>query len=133
MSGKSLEPLQQAVYGVLMGDSALMAIVTGVYDLVPESAALPYLAFERSSARDASSFGAPAERVSMELVAYSREGGRKRALDIHERVHALLDRQSPALAGGQSIVWMRIEQTRVQLLGDGITWRAIASLVALVE
>jgi hypothetical protein len=133
MSGMSLEPLQKAVYAALTADATLMAMVTGVYDRVPERTALPYLLFGQGEARDASTGTTEEEEARLELLAYSREGGRKQALDILERVHLLLHRQSPVLSGGYRLVWLRVEQAGAQMQSDGMTWRGIATLRAWVE
>lgn len=133
MSGISLELVQKALYATLTADAPLMALVTGVYDRVPERTAYPYLMFGSSSARDASNASAESEVLRMELWAFSREGGRKQALDIMERVHLVLHHQYPALTGGWRVVWLRVDNVQVQMLADGITWQAVATLNALAE
>lgn len=133
MSGMSLEPVQKAVYTALTGDTALAALVTGVYDRVPERTALPYLVFGNATTKDASTTTLDGETVRLELAVYSREGGRKQVLDILERVHAVLHQQALTLTGGWRVVWLRVERVNVDMLGDGMTWRGVAELNLLVE
>lgn len=133
MSAAGCEPLQKAVYDALVADSALMALVSGVYDRVPEGAALPYVVFADSTSRDASNASDDAERIALELNVFSRSGGRKQVLDILERLHIALHHQALALTGGWRVVWMRAEQTRVRMLGDGMTWQGATVVLALVE
>ncbi len=133
MSGISLELAQKALYATLTADASLMALVTWVYDRVPERTAYPYLMFGPGRARDASNATAEAEMLRMELWAFSREGGRKQALDIMERVHLVLHHQYPSLTGGWRVVWLRVENVQIQLLADGITWQAVATLNMLTE
>lgn len=133
MSGLGCEPLQKAIYDALTADSALMALVTGLYDRVPEGTAMPYVLFSQATAKDASNATDPAEEIRLELRVYSRSGGRKQALDVLERIHTVLHFQAPALSGGGWIVWMRVEHARVEMLRDGMTWQGTAAVVALVE
>lgn len=133
MSGVGAEALHKAVYEALTADSALMALISGVYDRVPEGTALPYVVFDRTESSDASSGADEAERIALGLNVYSRSGGRKQVLDIMERLHAVLHHQTPVLTGGWRAVWMRVDTARVRMLGDGMTWQGVASVSALVE
>lgn len=133
MSAAGYEPLQKAVYNALVADSALMALVSGVYDRVPEGAALPYVVFADVASRDASNASDAAERIELEINVYSRGGGRKETLDILERLHAALHRQAPVLTGGWRMVWMRADAARVRMLGDGMTWQGNTLVSALIE
>lgn len=133
MSGMSLEPTQKAVYTALTGDAALSALVTGVYDRVPERTVFPYLVFGNSGGVDAATNTSDGASVRMELAAYSREGGRKQVLEILERIHAALHQQALTLTGGWRLVWLRVERVRAEMLSDGMTWRGVAELAALTE
>lgn len=133
MSALALEPLQKAVYQALTGDVTLMTLISGVYDHVPEDSVLPYLAFGQSASRDVSNNSDAAERVRLELLAYSRSGGRKQALDMLERVHAVLHHQEPSPSGGWRIVSLQVESAAAELLRDGMTWRGTVWISALLE
>ena len=55
MSVDSSWELQKAIYGALTGDSALMAMITGVHDHVPQDTAYPYVTIGEGAARAAGS------------------------------------------------------------------------------
>ncbi len=133
MSGKAMEELQQAIYAALSADSALDAIISGIFDRVPEGTALPYVVIGSARAADASNASRQGALVRMELSAFSRTGGRKQTLEILQCIQAVLHLQSLSLDGGLHLVWMRVEQMQAQMLRDGMTWQGTASLSALVE
>lgn len=127
MSVHPLRPLLVALYDALSGDAALMSMLTGVYDHVPEDAALPYLVFGDNTAAREPVMGAQAFRCEVALDVYCREGGRKGLMEIVARLHALLDHQPLAVDGFETLlVTLRAAQTERQ--ADGITTRARLAL-----
>src|SRR5690349_18507109 len=83
-------PLQKAIYQTLTGDTTLMALVAGVYDRPPQASAYPYITLGDAEGRDWSTKTASGVEFMGTLHIWSREGGRKQALTIMERVHTLL-------------------------------------------
>lgn len=133
MSGAACEAWQHAVYEALTEDMALMALVTGVFDRVPEGTALPYVTFGRCDSMAEDNASATGQRIRLEVHAYSRTGGRKESLAIVQRLYSVLHLQPLELDSGLRVVWMRMERSRVEMQRDGMTWHAASTLTALVE
>ncbi len=133
MNDNRMVALQQAVFGVLSGDGTLGAMISGVYDRVPEGTVLPYVVFGPVSAQDAAHTTRQAERMTMELRVYSRQAGRRELLDITARVYDLLHHQPPAISDESRVVWLRVETVNATLLKDGMTWEGRLLARALVE
>lgn len=81
---------QKAVYEQLTGDSALMALITGVYDAVPPSAEYPYVTIGESHTSDRSTATTEAYEQMTTLHIYSRARGRKAVAEIMQKLHASL-------------------------------------------
>ena len=90
MSGAILQAVQQALYGKLTGDSALTDLVNGVYDVVPQQTALPYIVIGDGSASLLAQAQETTSQCQMSLNVWTGGNGRKQALAILNRLHALL-------------------------------------------
>ena len=93
--------LRKAIRNRLLGDSALVAALGGarVHDAPPRGAPKPYVAFAQSRSRDWSAQGAPGREHELTLDVWSAQDGVREALDIAERVRALLDDAALPLEG----------------------------------
>lgn len=82
--------LQQALYGALVGDTALTGLLGGakIYDGAPQDADLPYVIFAQSLARDWSAGDEDGEEHIITLHVWSEWAGRKQ---VHEIMSALRD------------------------------------------
>ena len=90
MSGAILQAVQQALYSKLTGDSALMDLVNGVYDVVPQQTALPYIVIGDGSADLLAQSQETTSQCQMSLNVWTGGNGRKLALSILNRLHMLL-------------------------------------------
>lgn len=133
MTGQSLSPYQQSIYGVLSGDATLSALISGVYDHVPHDAALPYLVFSSIASRAEDGIVTRYERVTLGIAVYSQTGGRKESETIVARVSELLHRQKPSLASVGDIVWQRVTRAGSVRMADGRTWRGDVDVTAMIE
>ena len=133
MTGLSLKPLQQALYATLTGDSTLMAMITGVFDYVPDTTSFPYVMFGGVSAENADALGRRQMRLKMEIAVYSRSGGKKQAMEILERLHVLLHNTVPTLTGGQQLMFLGVSDRRIVQESDGLTWRGILTLDGMIQ
>ena len=122
MTQFALLEIQQVIYDVLSGDATLGAMVTGVYDYVPQDTAYPYVVIGDMDGRDWSASGLDGLESRASIEAYSRYGGRKEALQIMESIHSLLHDGSLTMSG-HALVSMRFESGQVIPLGDGHTYR----------
>ena len=91
--------LQTAIYERLSGDAPLGALITGVFDEVPEGQAAPYVVIGEvtevpSEAHDRSGIDA-----SLVLNIWSRYRGYKQAAQILREVDRLLHRQTLTVSG----------------------------------
>lgn len=132
MSAFSLWHVQKAMYAALTGDATLMALVTGVHDRVPAGAAFPYITIGEVSGTDWSHKTGAGQRVSVTLHAFSRQGGRKEAASILDRVHALLHDANLSVEG-QHAVMIRYDGGEITLETDGLTYRGSARFTVLTE
>ncbi len=133
MSGITTHALQQGIYGALTADTMLTAIVSGIYDRVPEDAAYPFLSFGEVEARALPLAGIVAERVTVELEGYSQNGSRSEINTILARVHTLLHDAALTMPPGYALSYLRVSASRASLENDGLTWRGIVTLEAVVE
>ena len=99
MSGAILQAVQQALYAKLSGDSLLMDMVSGVHDVVPQQAVLPYIVIGDGSADLMPQLQVNTSACQMTLNVWTGGGGRKLALSILNRLHGLLHHGSLSFTG----------------------------------
>ena len=124
--------LQKAIYETLTADSTLMALVEGIYDRVPQDCAFPYISIGEAKIADWSTKTTTGTEQLISLYVCSREGGRKQAATIMERIHTLLHNASPAV-DGQALISLRFVGSSIELESDGWTYRGMVQLRALLE
>lgn len=90
MSAVILQAVQQSLYNKMTADAVLMDLVEGVYDAVPQSAALPYIVIGDGSADMVPHVGVHVGDCRLSINVWTAGGGRKMALDVLNRLHALL-------------------------------------------
>jgi hypothetical protein len=132
MSAFSPLEIQKSVLAALTGDSALMGLVSGVYDYVSPDVVFPYIAIGSSSSRDRSTKTTTGLDVTFVLNIYSREGGHKEALLMMERVHHLLHQANLSLTG-HALVLMHFDGSTIGRTADGLTYHGIMQFRALTE
>lgn len=114
MSGLALMEIQRALYTKLGGDGVLMGMVSGVYDDVPQNSALPYVVIGDGNQNVRPSDAAVVTECQLELHVWTQAGGRKTALTILNRLHALLHLGTLTLSGYQ-LVTLRVAQASTHL------------------
>lgn len=125
-------PLQQAVYSSLSADSALNALITGIFDHVPQATNYPYIIFSNVAVADWSTKTNLGTQQTLTLSVWSREGGRLQAATIMERVAALLHNAALTLSG-ESLVSLRFSGSDSLLQDDGVTYRADMRFIAYTQ
>lgn len=118
MSGLALMEIQRALYTRLSGDGVLMGMVSGVHDDVPQNSALPYVILGDGDQNVRPADAAVVTECQLELQVWTRTGGRKTALTILNRLHALLHLGTLTLSGYQ-LVTLRVEQASTRLAEQG--------------
>ncbi len=117
MSGQMLQAVQQAFYTKLNGDSLLMDLVNGVYDAVPQQVSVPYVVIGDGIAETMPQLQSDISECQMALHVWTPGGGRKRALDILNRLHALLHHGQLSVNGG-SLLSMRCVRAETAVDAD---------------
>lgn len=117
MSGVVLQAVQQALYAKLSGDSVLMDLVTGVYDAVPQQATVPYIVIGDGSAEEMPQVQAMISECAMALHVWTGGGGRKTALSILNRLHALLHHGNLSFTGF-TLLALRCTRAETQVDAD---------------
>lgn len=81
---------QKKIYGLLTGDPALAAKVTGVFDVVPEEQPGPYIVIDTIQALEGSLINDTERQISVDLHIWSAYQGKKEVLEIAEIIEAVL-------------------------------------------
>ena len=97
--------LRRAIRAALLADSTLTDLLGGahVYDEAPPGAPTPRIAFSDVQSRDWSAQDAQGVEQLLVLTVWSGERGARAALDIADRIVALLDEAPLELAGHRLI------------------------------
>jgi len=126
--------LQKAVYGALVADAALVALLGGarVYDEVPRGAAFPYVSFGPSNVRDWSTGTETGAEHLFTLRAWSKAGGEKEVHRVLEAVRAALHEAALTL-DGYRLVSLRHETSDTMRGADGETYQGVVRFRAVTE
>jgi hypothetical protein len=128
-----LKALQQALYTKFSGDTLLMDLIEGVYDVPPQVSALPYLVIGDGEQRDLAVDGTMLARCRMQIDVWTELEGRKTALLILERLYALLHLGTLTVSGFQVVV-MRVDTAETRLEADDQRLHGeLAVIVTLAE
>lgn len=132
MSADSSWALQQAIYTALTGDGALMAMITGVHDHVPQGSSYPYVTIGESSAVDWQTVGHDGMEVTLVLHVWSRFRGRKEVKQILAEIHRILH-DAALNVPGHVLVWLHFEFAQTVPDNDGATYHGIAHYNAITH
>ena len=103
MYDTALFELQTAIYERLSTDTALSALVTGVFDAVPEDQPYPYVVIGEPSVLPFESKNTFGEQIDLVIHAWSEYAGKKEAYDM-------LSACQKALAYRLNVTGFRIEK-----------------------
>ncbi|WHX19829.1 DUF3168 domain-containing protein [Streptomyces malaysiensis subsp. malaysiensis] len=99
----ALWPLQQAVVQNLRADAPLMALVSGIWDEVPEQAAFPYVTVGSITELVDDAHDQRGLTTTLVLHIWSKYQGFREAAEILAAVDAVLDRQPLAVTGYKDV------------------------------
>ncbi len=102
ITGSPVRPFVDALLAKLRADTALLALVTGVYGHLSETqaTAYPYITFQQPTADgDAGAMQLAGDNVSVQLDVFSRYSGQYEAGRILSRMYAVLERQPVRVSG----------------------------------
>lgn len=99
----ALLPLQKAVFAALTGDTQLAALVTGVFDQVPETQAYPYVVLGDAVEVPVNAHDRHGSDTTSTLHVWSQYRGYSQALTIAARIVQVLDHQPLTVEGHDHI------------------------------
>lgn len=118
------EQLQVAVYTALTADATLMALITGVFDFVPDGKAFPFVTIGEAEFQDRGSHNTDGWTTVMTVNTWSRARGRKGAYDIMTEIDRILHNGSLTISGSRAIVLLRDTAT-VLVDPDAVTYHGV--------
>lgn len=110
----ALWPLQQAVYAKLTAHAPLVALVSGVYDEVPEQVAHPYVSIGSITETTDDAHNQRGLEASVVLHVWSKYRGFKEAAGILTALDSALDRQPLTVAGFKDVSIAHEQHTEVR-------------------
>ena len=134
MSGSASWQLQQAVYGALSGNAALVALLGGprIYDDVPHAAAYPFVSLGQTSSTDWGTSTGDGEEHIVTLHVWSSFGGRSEAQLIMGAIRDVLHTVHLTLTG-HTLVNLRQQFSDVRREADGITIHGLVRYRAVTQ
>jgi len=100
MYPSALRHIQKAVYAALTGNAPLMALITGVYDSIPDATDPPYVHISSDTEIANGTFSKDGWDCTITLQVYSLGIGFKEALTIADAVTTVLHRATLTLDSG---------------------------------
>jgi hypothetical protein len=110
----ALWPLQQAVYAKLTGHAPLTALVSGVYDEVPENVAHPYVSIGSITETTDDAHNQRGLEANVVLHVWSKYRGFKEAAGILAALDGALDRQPLTVAGFRDVSIAHQQHTQLR-------------------
>ena len=132
MALQSHYALQKAVYQTLSGDATLGAMISGVFDMVPQDTDYPYVVFGEGYVERVNSLGYTLHEHTLKLRVYTRQRGRKELYMIMERMEELLDEATPSL-DDHTLILLHYMNAEVQLGKDGLSMEGGMRFRAMTE
>ncbi|MFE2021298.1 DUF3168 domain-containing protein [Streptomyces sp. NPDC059499] len=99
----ALWPVQEAVYAKVTADGPFMALVTGLFDEVPEPVAHPYVTFGTTTEVVDDAHNQRGLAVNLVLHIWSKYRGFSEAAEILAALDLVLDRKPLAVAGYRDV------------------------------
>lgn len=125
-------PVQMGVYAALTQDATLMAMVTGIFDHVPDNSPFPYVAVGDLTEGQFETFARDGKDLTVTLHVWSQYQGFRQAHLVFNRIVEVLDNQ-PLELTGFTLVSIRHENTQTFTDADGITRHLVGRFRVVVE
>ncbi len=124
MSANTQIELQKALYVALNSDGTLGAIITGVFDFVPQNTSFPYITVSDMTALDWSGAQFDGMEMTVTIHSWSQAEGSKQVKSIMNEIYRILHNQSLTVVGHE-FVNMRFEFSNVLRDPDGFTQHGV--------
>jgi hypothetical protein len=132
MSSAALE-VQTAIFAILDADVTLSALVTGVFDDVPESYTdFPYVTLGEDVLTEFDTDGVLGFRVSLTIHCWSQYKGQRETKLVQDAIYRALHHVSMRLAGYTMILSRQVDQTG-ERDPDGMTRHGVQTFELLVR
>ena len=132
MSVSAEGSLQKALFDLLSADVALSAVITGVFDSVPESQAYPYVELGEGTAIPFDSNSSDGQEHLITIHTWTEAKGRKTAHDIMTLVYTALHNVALVVAGHQTIL-CQFDFSTVLKDPDGFTHHGVQRFRVITE
>ncbi len=135
MTADSQWPVQEAIYGALIGDPTLQGLLGNparVFDHAPQGSDFPYLVIGESQASQFDTKTESGLDQRLTLHTWSRYRGLKETKEIMAAVIDALDGQSLAV-GGHALVLLRFEFATTIVDDDGLTRHGVQRFRVLTQ
>lgn len=123
--------LQTAIYGQLSGDSALTALVTGVFDDVPENTNYPFVRIGEETILDNSTKDLQGQEITITIHAYSEYRGKREVKQILDAIYDALH-DSDMIVSNANLINFRFEFSDIVTESDGITRHGVMRFRAVI-
>ena len=124
--------VQTAVYDSLKADAGLMALISGVYDAVPETEVFPYVTIGEDSHVGWSTNTTLGTDVNVVISTWSRKRGRLQTKQIQGEIYDALNRTTLTYTG-YVIINVELEGSESFMDADGLTRHGVQSFRVLIE
>ena len=126
------DEVYEAIYERLTNDATLMALITGIYDDVPDASSFPYIQLGEPIELPFDAFANQGKQVTVPIHVWSRYNGNKECSDIQSRIATLLDRYALSV-DGMVLTRCVFESGRVMRDPDGMTRHGLQQFVIEVS
>lgn len=124
--------IQTGVYNALIGDSGVMALVTGVYDSVPQTEVFPYITIGEDTHTGWTTNTTLGMDSQVVVNVWSRDRGRKETKLIQAQIYDALNRANLTYSG-YDIINIELLDSTSFLDADGLTRHGVQTFRALIE
>lgn len=124
--------VQTAIYQALSGNAALAALVTGVYDNVPQGTAFPYVSIGQDVHNEWDTDTTQGSDCSITIHVWSRKRGRKEVKAIQAAIYDVLHRADLTQSGYKidNLMW---ENSQSFMDADGKTRHGVQTFRMQIE
>ena len=124
--------VQTAIYNTLSGDATLAALVTGIYDHVPQETTYPYVVIADMMMEEFDTQTWDGALMTLNVHVWSRKRGRKECMTIFGHLRRLLHDQDLVVSGHCHVLCQR-DYSEVFLDPDGVTRHGVMRFRILVH
>lgn len=123
--------LQKTIYNTLSGNVALTALVSGVFDDVPEDTEYPFVRIGEETITDNSTKDLQGQVITITIHAFSEYRGKREVKQIMDAIYDAMH-DSDMIVSGANLVNFRFEFMDIVTESDGITRHGVMRFRAVI-